>query len=130
VPELKPVRGIRLNKSHPLVRGLVGCWLFNEGSGNIVQDSSGNGNTGSLIADTHWVPGKSGPALDFDGTGDNVEIAHNDILNSVTNKITIVALVNVRSFTTNYQRIIAKSHEGTSYELGVRDTGAIHLHWV
>ncbi len=68
----KPTRGIRLNKSHPLARGLVGYWLFNEGSGNKVFDLSGNRNTGTLVADTHFVPGKFGPALSYDGTGDSV----------------------------------------------------------
>jgi len=67
VPVLKPTRGLRLNKSHPLARGLVGCWLMNEGSGNKVFDLSGNRKTGSLVADTHFVPGKFGPALSFDG---------------------------------------------------------------
>jgi len=52
--------------------GLVALWLFNEGSGDKVFDLSGNGNTGSLVADTHFVSGKFGPALDFDGTGDYV----------------------------------------------------------
>ena len=72
MPVLKPVRGIRLNKSHPLARGLVGYWLLNEGSGNKVFDLSGNGNTGTFVGDTHFVPGKFGSALDFDGTGDYV----------------------------------------------------------
>jgi len=69
---LKPIRGLRLNKSHPLARGLVGCWLCNEGTGDTVFDLSGNGNTGTLQADAHFVPGKFGFALGFDGTGDYV----------------------------------------------------------
>ena len=69
----KPLSGDLLDYGEPLSDGLVGFWLFNEGSGNKVFDLSGNGNTGSLIADTHFVPGKFGSALDFDGTGDYVE---------------------------------------------------------
>ena len=54
--------------------GLVGAWApFLGVTGNKVSDLSGNGNTGTLAADTHWVPGKFGPALDFDGTGDYVD---------------------------------------------------------
>lgn len=30
----KPVRGTQLNRSHPLTKDLIGCFLFNEGSGN------------------------------------------------------------------------------------------------
>ena len=71
---LKPPKGAMLNRGSNYARGLVGCWLMNEGGGTIVNDLSGNGNTGSLIADTHFVGGKFGPALDFDGTGDYVTV--------------------------------------------------------
>jgi hypothetical protein len=36
---LKPPRGAILNRTHPLARGLVGCWLFNEWTGNTARDS-------------------------------------------------------------------------------------------
>jgi hypothetical protein len=52
----KPFRGIQLNRSHPLARGLVGCWLMNENGGNKVFDLSDNRNTGSLTNVT-WTPG-------------------------------------------------------------------------
>ncbi len=70
---IKPVLGSQLELGHPLATGLVGLWLFNEGSGGQVFDLSGYGNAGTLVADTHWVPGIFGPALDFDGTGDYVD---------------------------------------------------------
>ena len=72
MPILKPIRAIRLNKSHPFACGLVGCWLFNEGGGEKVFDLSGNNNVGTLEADAHWVPGEHGSALSFDGDGDFV----------------------------------------------------------
>ncbi len=56
MPLLKPPRGIQLNRSHPLARGLVGCWLMNENGGNKVFDLSNNRNTGSLTNVT-WTPG-------------------------------------------------------------------------
>lgn len=68
----KPMLGRQINWSHPSAKGLVGCWLMNEGSGNKVLDLSGNGWDGTFQNDTHWVPGKFGSALDFDGTGDYV----------------------------------------------------------
>ena len=43
---VKPPRGARLDPGHPLSRGVVGYWLFNEGVGGRVNDLSGNGNTG------------------------------------------------------------------------------------
>jgi len=49
LPEnIKPPRGTLLNKEHPLVRNLVGCYLFNEGTGLKVFDLSGNGYKGTL----------------------------------------------------------------------------------
>jgi len=59
-----------------LTKGLVGFWLMNAGAGGTVWDLSGNGNAGTLIANTHFVPGKFGPALAFDGTGDYVTVGN------------------------------------------------------
>lgn len=76
----KPLLGVQINWADPLSKGLVGCWLMNERSGGKVFDLSGNGNIGTLVADTHFVPGKFGNCLSFDGTGDYVDIADADIL--------------------------------------------------
>jgi len=35
-PRKKPPYGSRIDPTHPLAQGLVGCWLFNEGGGNRV----------------------------------------------------------------------------------------------
>lgn len=52
--------------------GLVGYWKFDERSGNIVYDNSGNGNNGILIDNISRVNGKYGLALSFDGVNDYV----------------------------------------------------------
>ena len=54
---LKPPLGVRLNTSHPLARGLVGCLLMNEGGGNKAFDLSGNGKHGTLTATASWDGG-------------------------------------------------------------------------
>ncbi len=57
--------------------GLVGYWSFEDATGTIVTDFSGNGNVGTLTnmdANTDWVAGKLGKALDFDGTDDYVSV--------------------------------------------------------
>ena len=64
--------------TNPADRNNVLKLLFNEGSGGQVFDLSGNGNTGTFIADTYWVSGKFGSALSFDGTGDYVECGTSD----------------------------------------------------
>ena len=52
---------------------IIGMWLFNEGKGDVVSDSSGNGNDGALMNDPKWVDGKFGKALSFDGVDDYVD---------------------------------------------------------
>ncbi|MCH8219285.1 MAG: hypothetical protein IH892_21230, partial [Planctomycetes bacterium] len=51
---------------------LIGWWKFDDGSGNIAKDSSGNGNDGTLMGNPQWVPGKLGGALAFGGDGSHV----------------------------------------------------------
>jgi len=57
--------------------GLVAHWNFDEGSGNISYDCSGNGNDG-IIENATWTtktPSSYGYALEFDGINDYVEIS-------------------------------------------------------
>jgi len=67
----KPMHGLQINKAHQL-GDPVAFWPFNEGSGNIVQDLSGNGKNG-IITGAVWIPGKYGSALDFTGGGKRVD---------------------------------------------------------
>ena len=95
----KPLLGVPVNWSHPLARGLVCCWLMNEGGGNKIYDLSGNGNTGSFYGDTKWTPGKFGSALSFDGTEDYVNVSDSNSLDiGTTNNLTISLWVKVNSF--------------------------------
>jgi len=48
----------------------VGIWLFD----NNTNDSSGNGNDGTVMGDPQWVDGNLGRALEFDGDGDYVDL--------------------------------------------------------
>jgi len=56
-----------------VIEGVVGSWHFDEGSGDVAHDSSGNGNDGTLKNGPTWVNGKFGKALNFDGQDDYVE---------------------------------------------------------
>jgi len=62
----KPPMGWPLDYNSGLVPD-AGFWWMNEGSGNKVFDLSGNGCNCVLSGDPQWIPGKFGPALDFDG---------------------------------------------------------------
>jgi len=50
------------------------CYTFNEGSGTITADTSGNGNDGTINGGAVFSTGKSGAGLSFDGTDDYVSI--------------------------------------------------------
>ena len=54
---------------------LRGFWPFNEGSGTVTADISGNGNDGVFSPGASWTPGVYSNAVTFPGTGnDYVEI--------------------------------------------------------
>jgi len=115
MPQFKPFRGIGLNHVHPLARGLIAAWIMNEGAGNKVFDLSRNGKEGSLIATAHFVPGKYGPAVDYDGNSDYINFgdcfAFGD---GVTDKpFSIVALVYPRD-ATNFEILVKCIGTGAS----------------
>lgn len=71
---MKPPVGATLKTAHPLANGLVGAWLFNEGTGTTLNDYSGNGNHGTLTGATHlptWSGVHNGSIL-FDGIDDYI----------------------------------------------------------
>lgn len=53
----KPPLGTQINSGHPLAKGLVGCWLMNEGGGNKIYDLSINNALGTLQNSPPWVAG-------------------------------------------------------------------------
>ena len=54
---------------------LVAHWKFDDGSGTVAVDSSGNGQDGTLLMAPEWVAGKFGGALEFGGiAGQRVEM--------------------------------------------------------
>ena len=61
--------------------GLVLYLPFDEGSGNVARDVSGNGNNGSLKGKCEWVEGKIGKAIHIHQVTDEyVEVPHSDSL--------------------------------------------------
>jgi Concanavalin A-like lectin/glucanases superfamily len=51
--------------TNSITSGLVGYWPFDEGTGLMTYDSSGNSNNGILINKPIWTTGKVGQALKF-----------------------------------------------------------------
>lgn len=72
--------------------GLVGEWLFNEGTSTQARDTSGQGNNGTLVSSPLWVAGKHGKALQFNST--NWVTAGQPAALKITSSFTASAWVN------------------------------------
>ena len=100
--------------------GLVAEWHFDEGSGNVVKDSSGNGNDGTIYEAT-WVDGKYGNALSFDGVNDQIHIPSSSNLKPST-AFTLEAWVKLNSFTNEWQTVFAKEYQ---WYIGINSDGHV-----
>ncbi|WP_048065445.1 LamG-like jellyroll fold domain-containing protein [Methanosarcina acetivorans] len=88
--------------------GLVGWWRFDEDSGTLVQDYSGNGNDGTASG-MSFIEGKYNNAGSFDGVNDVVQIT--DSTTTVfTNNVTVLATIQ-RGNTGAFSTIIGKADE-------------------
>jgi hypothetical protein len=80
------------NTTSPPPSGLVSAYSFNEGSGTVVNDVSGNGNNGA-VSNTAWsASGRYGGALSFNGSSSRVNIPDSASLD-LTTGMTIEAWV-------------------------------------
>ncbi|MCG9128755.1 LamG domain-containing protein [Candidatus Poribacteria bacterium] len=57
---------------------IMGMWLFNEGTGNTVKDSSANGNDGKIEGGVKRVDGKFGNGIELNGSDGWVTVDHSD----------------------------------------------------
>ena len=71
---------------------LIGWWKMDEGTGIKTDDSSGNGNVGTLYNGATWAVGKPGlgNAIKFDGVNDYVKIGGVDPLTGLPAGLNIV----------------------------------------
>jgi len=83
---------------------LVGHWKFDETSGTLAADSSGNHYDGTLQGDPQWIAGYLDGALDFDGSGDYVDLPISPLLGTLTNS-TFATWVNFSNQGGAWQRI-------------------------
>ncbi len=108
---LKPVLGSQLNLGSHLTRGLVGCWLMNEGSGTEVFDLSGYGRKMSFVNSPVWSSGKHGSAILLDDASDQYLTNASGIVTATP--ITFFALCYTDATGLN-QQIIAVTDASTS----------------
>jgi hypothetical protein len=59
--QTKPPVGVQLNRSHPLARGLVSCFLFNEVTSKTLFNHAQPGTRATQNGSPTWVNTKRGP---------------------------------------------------------------------
>lgn len=112
----------------PIASDLVAHWKFDEGSGAVAEDSSGNGLTAVLNGPVR-TPGRVGSALDFDGVNDEVTLPKSPLW-SMRTAFTVAAWVATREGT-YFQRIF--EHGGrngypfTAYALILSEAGKVRI---
>ncbi len=111
--------------------GLLGYWDFDEGSGTVLSDLSGNGNTGTLMNGPVWTLGGE---LSFDGIDDYVDLGSRDL--GLSNDLSVAMWVYVASDTGSRQAILQKGtyitpfrirYDRGAFRVGVRSDGVTYL---
>jgi hypothetical protein len=105
--------------------GLIGWWMFDEGTGTTVADSSGNGHDGFFVDGTpEWVTGMYGKALKFDGEN-KVEIPdHEDF--HLTNAITVALWAQPENDQPDYAKFFCKQKLG-EYPYGLQYSSSLSI---
>ena len=110
---------------------MAGIWLFDESSGDVAADRSGNGNEGILTGGVDWVDGPTnvhGSALEFDGSG-FVSISDSDSLD-MEDAMTIVFWVRsekqMLDMWGDRQAVVGKHY--VEYEVGIYMDAQLHTY--
>lgn len=102
---------------------IVGLWMFNEGTGNVAEDASFNGNTAKFSGGPKWVDGKFGRGISFDGVDDYLAVQDSDSLDALEGELTLMAWVNADAWPNSWNHVIRKTPENPRiYIMGVHDT--------
>ena len=92
-------------------KNTVAVWLFEEGTGRIVKDASGNGHDGKFKGSPKWVKAKFGTGLELPGdAGGYVVVDSTKKLELET--LSIEAWVKVEEGTGKWQGIVCKQQAG------------------
>jgi hypothetical protein len=102
-PSVKPQIGVAINPTHPLSRGLVGCFLFNEGMGRPFELVS---RTAATLGGTlTWTGGPTGPALQFSTAS---VASASPLLNVTGAALTLIAFLRMTS-ASGFRQVIARA---------------------
>ena len=100
-PRKKPPYGSKLDPTHPLSQGLVGCWLLNEGGGNVIYDLA-QGIKGTFRNSPKW---KNEDILFTSDNSDYISMARNP-MGSGNNDFTLFAVAIPNSNPSSYFGVV------------------------
>ena len=102
--------------------GLVAAYSFDEASGTVLVDSSGNANNGTLVNGASWsTTARFGTAVNFDGVNDRIDIPDSNTLDLVS-AMTLEAWVRPAA-NSGYRTVVLKEVPGElSYSLYAADS--------
>jgi len=101
---------------------LVLFFPFEEGKGNVTEDESDNGNTGTLVNEPEWVKGKEGTGLRLGGTS-YLNIKDDPTLDGMS-ELTIELWLNLNNLNTG--TIVTKNEWGQSFHSHLSNGGGIY----
>ncbi len=104
---------------------LVAHWTFDDGGGNVAQDSTANANDGTIYNGS-WASGVLNGALQFDGSSTYAVVPNSSSLD-ITGSITISAWIKMASIPANYTSVAAKGRGTPSYNLEFEHLGTAKL---
>jgi len=105
------VGGVASNSiTFTVTSGFVAYWPFDEGTGTVASDASGNGHVGTLVNGPAWTAGKINLALSFDGVSNYVSVADSPALDAFP--LTVSAWIKTSS-TTGVRGIVNKYAAGS-----------------
>ena len=108
--QVGPYSNVASATTGPASSTLVAAYAFEEGSGSLVADLSGNGNAGQIGSATWTTSGKYGGALSFNGSSARVTVPDAASLD-LTTGMTLEAWVYPTSITNKWRDAIYKGND-------------------
>jgi hypothetical protein len=105
----------------------VAGWSFNEASGTSATDSSGNGNTATLVNGVARTTGNYGGGLTFDGVNDYITVPNSSSLNIAGSGLTLSMWIKPQALAGGDSVVLGKFWNATMtspyYQYGLELTG-------
>jgi len=99
---------------------IVGMWLMDEGSGDMMMDSSGNNNDGMIVG-AQWVDGINGMGLAFDGAS-HVAIPASETTDDIQNGFTyMIWLMPTGDQPNDNTRVMERDWHNPAIQIGPAD---------